>query len=143
MLIYIGVVGYTHQEFDREAAKNLLKQAFEAVRADHPRANICVVSWLTDQGIPGLAYEIAKKRGWHTLAVDLKENLNRTGYRADELITVDASDERTTTFVQQCDVIVRIGDDSDAKHVTGVLRELDGITYEYDLSAYPAAAEVL
>lgn len=107
----IGVVGYGHVPFDRDEALRLLGEGLDAVLVDNPTAtSINLISALTDQGIPALAYSIAKERGWKTIAVACTEARGRSCSPVDmHLIVGDTWSDTNTNFFALCDAIVRIG----------------------------------
>lgn len=61
----IGVAGYCAQEFDRDDARSQL----ESYLSRHAKIHTAIVSGLSDMGVPGIAYRIAKERNIPTIGI--------------------------------------------------------------------------
>src|SRR5689334_10511841 len=112
--IRIGVVGFSRRHFDHAEANARLRECIAAVLA---RANVGpddaeLVSGLTNQGVPKLAYELARELGMRTVGVSAKQALRaRAGmFPVDERVIVGEryGDESDALF-QRIDVLIRIG----------------------------------
>ena len=135
-MIKIGVVGYSGGKFDEKIAKALMAIAFNIVEENHPDKDYMVVSGLTDLGIPSIAYNMAKKRGWKTMGVACSEATDYDCFPVDEeIIEGDNWGDESDTFLKQLDVFVRIGGGKQSIEETeaaGKLKSIKAI-YEYDL----------
>lgn len=135
----IGVVGYSGQRFDVNEARQLLRLAYDAVVADYPDiTDVWVVSGLADLGIHSIAYREAVARGWKTKAIDCQRARKYVPFPVTELVMkegwVNRGDE-TFAFLQEIDVIVRIGGGLQAQDETKIFAEGGGRTYEHHLAA--------
>lgn len=61
----IGVAGYCAQKFDRDDARIQLERYLSKYVDNH----VAVVSGLSDMGVPGIAYRIAKDLGITTIGI--------------------------------------------------------------------------
>jgi len=131
-VLNIGVVGYAGDKFDVTEARRLLDLALTRVVDEHRGvAEFRIISGLGDIGIHPIAYQAARTRGWSTRAIDCQKALKYTLCAVDSirLIGVNRGDE-STAFLQECDVIVRIGGGDQAINEAERFR---GDTYQYDL----------
>ena len=128
----IGVVGYSGAKFNEDIAKALLAIAFDII--DKEFSDIEIVSGLTDIGIPGLAYEMADKRGWKTVGLSAKEAKEYDCYDVDEEIIVgEKFGEESEEFIKTIDALIRIGGGKQSMDETEKAKKKDIPVYEYDL----------
>ena len=74
----IGIVGYSAQPFDPIQARALLDECLSTVLQLYSGQPIEIVSGLTNQGIPALAYELATERHYVTARLGrLRANKNK------------------------------------------------------------------
>lgn len=110
--VRVGVVGFSRRSFDQEAARRHLRAVLERLVARAGAARVEVVSGLTNQGVPRLAYELAAELGLRTVGVSARRALRvRAGlWPVDERVIVgtDFGDE-SRAFVDRIDLLVRIG----------------------------------
>ena len=133
----IGVVGYSGAKFDKTIAEALMAIAFDEVEVNHPDEEYMVVSGLTDLGIPSIAYNMAKKRGWKTMGVACSEAKEYDCFPVDEeIIEGDEWGDESATFLKQLDVFIRIGGGNQSLEETESAYKSKKIkaVYEYDLS---------
>ncbi len=112
----IGIVGYSSHHIDQEIARTLLQQAIQELIQVHARsatpADICIISGLTNIGIPKVAYQIADQQGYRTVGISAQRALTVkcAVYAVDEQIIVglDFGDE-SDQFITAIDYLVRIG----------------------------------
>jgi hypothetical protein len=118
----IGVVGFSRSQFDHAAARTELAAALDALRT--PGAS--VVSGLTNQGVPRIAYELATERSLRTVGFSARQALRvRAGrWPVDEQILVGARfGDESTAFVAYIDALIRIGGGAQSRHEADLFRE--------------------
>jgi hypothetical protein len=131
--VNVGVVGYSAQDFNRTKAKQHLEKAFDKIEVKHNEQPI-IVSGLTDQGIPALAYREASKRGWKTVGIACKKADEYECYPVNERIVRDEWEDwgdESEKFLSRIDVLVRVGGGKQTKNEIGKARQ-KGITIEYE-----------
>ncbi len=132
----IGVTGYSAQKFDVNEALRLLKDAYDRIDREHQNKSKTVVSGLTNLGVPALAYNEAKIRGWRTVGIACSKAEEYDCFAVDERIIVgDEWGQESETFLNNIDVLVRVGGGNQAKRETGDFRKLEKQVMEYDLPA--------
>lgn len=105
----VGVVGYSAQKFDVEKAKRIIKSIFDELQKQYGN-DITIVSGLTAMGIPLLAYEEARRRGWKTIGIACRKAYDYERFPVDEEIIVGENwGDESETFLQSIDILVRIG----------------------------------
>ena len=69
--VRLGVVGFSAQSFDHEAAKRFLAEGLQRIvdAAQAKPEEMELVSGLTNQGVPRLSYELAVSRGIRTVGI--------------------------------------------------------------------------
>lgn len=103
----VGVVGYSSQDFDCEAALGLIRKAFDEI---DPTADIEIVSGLTDLGIPALAYEEAVRRGWKTVGIACAKAYEYEWFPVDDVIIHGENwGDESPVFLKMIDLLIRIG----------------------------------
>lgn len=136
-VLRIGVVGYSGQTFDTNAAKRLLWRGIGRAITDHPNVKkVEIVSGLTNLGVPALAYEIAQENNWTTvgIACDLAKNYECFPVDREVIVGTQWGDE-SATFIDNVDVIVRVGGGKQSHQEVATLKANRGNTYEYELAA--------
>jgi len=131
----IGVVGYSGKPFDKVIAKALLLIGFKVSGAEDKDADkVIVVSGLTDLGIPSIAYNIAKERGWKTSGIACKKAAEYDKFPCDEekIIGEDWGDE-SETFLNSIDVLIRVGGGEQSMKEVKRAKEMKLQVFEYDL----------
>lgn len=106
----IGVVGFSRSQFDHDAARRALAAGLDRLAAG--RDDCAVVSGLTNQGVPKLAYELAVARGLRTVGISARQALRvRAGvFPVDERILVGARfGDESAAFVAYIDALLRVG----------------------------------
>jgi len=133
--LYIGVVGYSGQAFDNEKAKGLLQQAYDIIDQTYTGQKI-VVSGLTDQGIPALAYRHAVERDWKTVGIACADACNYDCFPVDEQIIVGENwGDESERFLSSIDVLVRVGGGQQSIRETAEFMKTGKPVYEYNLEA--------
>ncbi|MFT3736843.1 MAG: hypothetical protein QM776_17835 [Rhodocyclaceae bacterium] len=112
----IGVVGFSQPEFDHDLARSLLEAAICKAIAqfghDGLASEIEVVSGLTSMGVPLIAYQLARARGFRTVGISAKQALRvKAGVFAVDacLIEGEAFGDESSLFVSYIDCLIRVG----------------------------------
>ena len=114
----------------------MLKDAYDRIDREHQNKSKTVVSGLTNLGVPALAYNEAKIRGWRTVGIACSKAEEYDCFAVDERIIVgDEWGQESETFLNNIDVLVRVGGGNQAKRETGDFRKLEKQVMEYDLPA--------
>lgn len=136
-VLRIGVVGYSGQTFDTDAAASLLLSGISSAIADHAHTTeVEIVSGLTNVGIPALAYELAKKNNWRTVGIACHLAKDYECFPVDrEVIVGDNWGDESNTFLDNVDVIVRVGGGKQSHQEIATFKKSGGRAYEYELAA--------
>lgn len=107
--IQVGVVGYSSGKFDKERAEHLVFAALN-VLYNRYEGNMTIVSGLTDLGIPGLAYQYAKRENLKTVGIACAKAEEYKCFPVDKRVIVgkDWGDE-SQYFLSSIDFMVRVG----------------------------------
>lgn len=137
-LLRIGVVGYSDKKFDKDDAKLLLAEAIIDMIVDTNTVKrvdeIQIVSGLTNLGIPAIAYEMAKKFKWKTVGVACKKAKEYEVYPVDkEIIVGDNWGDESRTFLENIDVLIRIGGGKQSLREVQMARNRQIFTIEKEL----------
>lgn len=134
MDLSIGVTGYSTQDFDNSKADQLIRDAFRRLLDHHEPNTVQVISGYTAHGIPLLAYQIADEFDWATKGIACKKAHKFDTYDVDEteIIGTQWGDE-SETFLNQIDVLIRIGGGKQAKEETQKAKDQGIPVIEYDL----------
>ena len=135
MEVKIGVVGYSDESvYNHDIAKALVAVALDAVADDTKADEYVLVSGLTDQGIPGIAYRMAEDRGWKTVGLSAKEAKQYDCFDVDEEIIVgEKFGDESEEFIGYIDYLVRIGGGEQSMKETEMAKKKGVKVYEYDL----------
>lgn len=110
----IGVVGFSQRHFDHEAARAHLRR-FVTALLERPEARSGtpeIVSGLTNQGVPKLAYELARELGLVTVGIAARQALRvRAGlFPVDRKILVgERFGDESPVLIDYIDKLLRIG----------------------------------
>jgi hypothetical protein len=110
----IGVVGFSQRHFDHEAARAQLRR-FVSALLERPEAKAAapeIVSGLTNQGVPKLAYELARELGLITVGIAARQALRvRAGlFPVDRRILVgERFGDESPILIDYIDKLIRIG----------------------------------
>jgi hypothetical protein len=131
----VGVVGYTHPDFNPVAGKRLLLFAIETAIADNSDVDtVEIVSSLVDRGIPGLAYELAVDHGWMTAGIACAKAFDYPHWPVDREVIVGTSwGDESLTFLTDIDVLVRVGGGLHSVIDVANFRQMGGHAFEYEL----------
>lgn len=130
----IGVVGYSKRCFDPAEAARLVTLALDATDALRPEAPRVLVSGLTDQGVPALAYREAARRGWRTAGFACgRANVLRC-YPVDERTIVGrAWGDESEAFLAAIEVLIRVGGGPQSHREVAMARARGIEVTEYEL----------
>jgi hypothetical protein len=129
----IGVVGFSKQDFDRDAACSKIKEAFDTI-ANECKQPMSVVSGLTNLGIPALAYNEAFDREWKTVGIACSKANDFDIYPCDETIIVgDEWGDESDKFLSSIDILVRVGGGKQSKDEVKMAKERGLKVMEFDL----------
>lgn len=134
----VGVVGFSRSQFDHDAARLALASSLDHMAMLASGRVVEVVSGLTNQGVPKLAYELAVSRGLRTIGISAHQALRvRSGmFPVDERILVGQRfGDESAAFVAYIDALIRIGGGPQSRHEAALFRDklagamLDPATY--------------
>ncbi len=133
MTLNVGVIGYSTQDFDKEAAIDYLQGAFKTINAIYPK--IVLVSGLTNLGIPALAYAEAKKLGWQTIGIACEKANDYELFPVDEKIIIGKEwGDESQTFLNSIDILIRIGGGQQSLREAAEFKKSNRPIIEFDLS---------
>lgn len=140
-LLYIGVVGYSDDKFDQSEAKEIIEEAFDDVEETYVDnggyENIVIVSGLTKQGIPKIAYEIADEREYYTMGVAPQEANDYEMYDVDSIIwNGEEFGDESKEFIDSIDLLIKVGGGEQSEHEFEMAEEEDIPTLEYELASF-------
>ncbi len=138
----IGVVGYSGQAFDMDAARELLELGIEMVLYDHQGAeSIEIVSGLTNVGVPALAYQIAREKGYLTAGIACEKARRYECFPVNREVIVGSEwGDESDAFLDDITVMVRVGGGAQSLKEAATFQEWGGKVYEYELEAIPNPA---
>jgi len=136
--LYVGVVGYSQQEFDETEATIILEEAFDDIETEYVDNGdfdeIVVVSGLTNIGIPSIAYQVADDRGYETVGIAPDEATEYELYDVDEIYWVgEKFGDESQAFIDMIDIIIRVGGGEQAHKEVEMADDEDISVIEYDL----------
>ena len=131
----IGVVGFTDPKFDVELAKKLISKEFDMLTLVFKKEDFSVVSGLTNLGIPKLAYEEARRRGWKTVGIACSKANEHELFDVDKtkIVGTEWGDE-SETFLGYCDIFLRFGGGDQSLNEMNKAKKMGKKVFEYDIS---------
>lgn len=110
----IGIVGFSQRHFDHDAAREHLRRFIAAILdcEEAKAATPELVSGLTNQGVPKLAYELARELGLVTVGIAPRQAARvRAGlFPVDrKLIVGERFGDESPVFIACIDKLVRVG----------------------------------
>jgi hypothetical protein len=135
--IYVGVVGYCPPtEFNEEAARWMIIDAYNAIARRFPDKTIWVVSGLTNVGVLKIAYEEAARRGWKTMGVACAKAKDFELFPVDQaIIKGDEWGDETASFLSIINILIRLGLGKQSLEEARIAKEMGAIVISYDLQA--------
>jgi len=139
-ILYIGVVGYSNQQFDEAEAREILEEAFDDIEEEYvdngDYEDIIIVSGLTSLGIPKIAYEIADARDYGTMGIAPSEADDYELYNVDEIIYEgETFGDESEVFIDNIDVLVKVGGGQQSQQEMELAESEDISILEFDLEA--------
>lgn len=109
----LGIVGYSSGIFDEEEAQRLILLGIYHAEMSSGRIVTHIVSGLTDQGVPGLAYHMAIDPSYGdmiTVGIACSKAFDFPCFPVDdEIIVGDEWGDESKTFLNYIDALVRVG----------------------------------
>jgi hypothetical protein len=103
----VGVIGYSAQKFDEVLAKKLILEGLNKIGIENIS---CIVSGLTNIGIPKIAYEIATELKLETIGIACKLANDYDLFPVDkEIIVGDNWGDESETFLNYIDCLIKVG----------------------------------
>ena len=131
-LIKIGFIGYSPQKFDKEKATKILIKIFKELEDKYLTAEI--VSGLTNMGIPGMVYKIAKREDYKTTGIACSRANSYVCFPVDKKIIVGNNwGDESDTFLEYIDILYKIGGGHQSDIEFQKAKEMNIPTYEYKL----------
>ncbi len=124
----IGVVGFSRNQFNKKAARKILKDAFEALQQKHPDKNIEIVSGYTNSGVPKIAYELAQTFQYTTVGFSAKQALRvKSGvFPVDKTIIIgEKFGDESNDFVRHIDGLIRVGGGKQSRHEVALFKQVN------------------
>lgn len=108
-MMKIGIVGYSNpNKFNYNEGYNLVKKTFEILNNNFE--DIIIVSGLSDVGIPGIAYHLAKEFNWLTVGIAPYEVYNHQLFPVDKKVIVgNFFGDESDFFLKKIDMLLAFG----------------------------------
>ncbi|MFA5599228.1 MAG: hypothetical protein WDA06_01395 [Phenylobacterium sp.] len=133
-VLYVGLVGYSSQEFDETKAKQLIKEAFDEIEDKADGAAISLVSGLTDLGIPALGYQEGARRGWRLIGVAPKVANEFAWCDCDEIVIEGENwGDESEKFLSMIDILIRVGGGKQSEAEAQQVKDNGKECLEFDL----------
>lgn len=130
----VGVVGFSGQKFDEKMARAFIDKAFDLL--DNEDKDICVISGLTYVGIPAIAYDVAKERGYKTIGVACSKAKEYECFDVDEkYIEGEEWGDESEKFLSMLDVMIKVGGGKQSEEEVKKFKESGKPVIEFDLKA--------
>lgn len=124
----LGIVGYSEGTFDENEAKRLIILGIYHTELSSGKMVTHIVSGLTDQGIPGLAYRIAADPAggeMPTVGIACDKASDYPCFPVDDEIIVGKEwGDESETFLNYIDALVRVGGGKQSIREAKQFREL-------------------
>ncbi|WP_298518614.1 hypothetical protein [uncultured Kordia sp.] len=144
-IVKYGVVGFSRNQFDKKAARDILYTEFQKLKEKHSDDIIEIVSGYTNSGIPKIAYELADEFGFVTVGFSAKQALRvRSGVYPvkKKIISGNRFGDESQDFVRYIDVLIRVGGGKQSRHETElfknrhVTKPMDILLKEFEIDWY-------
>lgn len=134
----LGIVGYSSGKFDESIAHILLLRGIVQAEIKSGKMISEIVSGLTDQGIPGMAYHLAVKMdNIKTVGIACSKAGEYPCFAVDEAIIIgDEWGDESETFIDYIDILLRIGGGDQSLEEVSRFKELkpSAVVVEYELA---------
>ncbi len=140
-VLYVGVVGYSAQDFDKQDAREILEEALDDIEDEYVESGdyeeIAIVSGLTNLGMSKIAYQVAEDRGYKTIGVAPEEANDYELYGVDEIVYEgDHFGDESEMFVEIIDVIIKIGGGDQSQKELEMAEEEGLSVLDFDLESF-------
>ena len=140
-VLYVGVVGYSTQQFDEQDAREILEEAFDDIEDQYVETGeyeeIAIVSGLTNMGIPKIAYQIADSRGYITVGVAPEEANDYELYSVDEIVYEgDSFGDESEILIDMIDVLIKVGGGDQSQKELEMAEEEKLSVLDFDLESF-------
>jgi hypothetical protein len=142
-IVKYGVVGFSRNQFDKKAARELLQHEFQKIKERHADTIIEIVSGYTNSGVPKIAYELADQFGFVTVGFSAKQALRvRSGVYPvqKKIIKGNRFGDESEAFIDYIDALIRIGGGKQSRHETELFKrahtDTSTILKEYEVDWY-------
>ena len=140
-VLYVGVVGYSTQQFDEQDAREILEEALDEIEDMYVETGeydeIAIVSGLTSIGIPKIAYQIADNRDYITVGVAPEEANDYDLYNVDEIIYEGENfGDESETFIDMIDVLIKVGGGDQSQKELEMAEEEKLSVLDFDLESF-------
>lgn len=136
-LFRIGVVGYSPpSKYNVRKANYLLKLGLNKILKEHNITpdQVELVSGLTDVGIPGQAYHIAKNMNMKTVGIACFKAKNFPMFPVDKKMMVGKNwGDESPLFLKYIDVLLKIGGGNQSREEMIQTKSMGKKVYVYDL----------
>jgi len=106
----LGIVGYSSGKFDEDQAKIMILKGIMQAELETNRMITQLVSGLTDQGVPSLAYHLVNDMDIETVGIACAKASEYPCFPVDqEIIVGDDWGDESETFLDHIDALVRVG----------------------------------
>ncbi|EDP94835.1 hypothetical protein U8527_07945 [Kordia algicida OT-1] len=126
-IVKYGIVGFSRNQFDKKAARDILQEEFQKIKEKHTEETIEIVSGYTNSGVPKIAYELADEFGFVTVGFSAKQALRvRSGvYPVKKKIIIgNRFGDESEDFIRYIDVLIRVGGGKQSRHETALFKNL-------------------
>jgi hypothetical protein len=132
----LGIVGYSDGKFNEDEAKVFILQGIMSAELQSGKMITELVTGLTDQGIPGLAYHLVDDMDVKTVGIACSKASEYKCFDVDEEIIIgDDWGDESPTFLDYIDALVRVGGGKQSLEETKQFKKLkpNAIVVEFDL----------
>lgn len=126
-IVKYGIVGFSRNQFDKKAAREILQDEFQKLKEKHIDETIEIVSGFTNSGIPKIAYELADEFGFVTVGFSAKQALKvRSGVYPvkKKIIKGNRFGDESEDFIRYIYALIRVGGGKQSRHETELFKNL-------------------
>lgn len=126
-IVKYGIVGFSRNQFDKKAAREILQNEFQKLKEKHIDETIEIVSGFTNSGVPKIAYELADEFGFVTVGFSAKQALRvRSGVYPvkKKIIKGNRFGDESEDFIRYIDALIRVGGGKQSRHETELFKNL-------------------
>ena len=147
-VLRIGVVGFSRNQFDQAAARNILGRELRRLQRDHPEKTIEIVSGYSRCGVPLIAYELADLLEMQTVGFSARQVLKvRSGLYPVKKVIIKGEQfgDESYDFVRYVHGLIRVGGGPQSRREVRLFktlhrgRPLQRLLKEYEVAWYGGA----